>query len=214
MSYFDEPGTPITVYILENNQLAAQYLLDILSLDAHIDARTISEISYSTTNAPCILLMDQVTFLRCAQKLRLLYAFAKVLLIGASNSKKQMLQHIPREIAGFVAYPEIAENLAVMIRKVWRECSGESSDSADVISFSSPAYYEFCQKLTKREIAVVELMKRRLSNKEIASILDISEATVKFHVTNIFSKSKVSRRRELFSIFQEMGGAESDSWAS
>jgi len=214
MSYFDEPGAPITVYILENNHLAAQYLLDILSLDMHIDARTISEINYSATNAPCILLMDQVTYLRCSQKLKILYPFARVLLIGQSNFKKQMLQHVPHEIAGFVEYPEIAGNLAAMIRKIWRACSGGATDAAHVISLSSPAYFEFCQKLTKREIAVVELMKRRLSNKEIASILDISEATVKFHVTNIFSKTKISRRRELFSIFQEMGRAEGDRWAS
>ncbi|HEV3040143.1 MAG TPA: LuxR C-terminal-related transcriptional regulator [Candidatus Angelobacter sp.] len=214
MSCFDEPSAPITVYILENNHLAAQYLLDILSLDTHIDARTISEISYSATNAPCILLMDQVTFLRCVQKLKILYPFARVLLIGQRNFKKQMLQHVPHEIAGFVEYPEISGNLAPMIRKIWRACSGGATDAADVISLSSPAYSEFCQKLTKREIAVVELMKRRLSNKEIASILDISEATVKFHVTNIFSKTNISRRRELFSIFQEMGQAENDRWAS
>jgi len=57
-------------------------------------------------------------------------------------------------------------------------------------------------------------MKHRLSNKEIATVLDISEATVKFHVTNIFAKTKVSRRRELFSIFQEMASIEGDRWAS
>ena len=214
MSYLAETNIPIIVYILENNHLAAQYLLNLLTLDNNIDAQIISDISCSASKSPCILLMDQVTFVRCAQKLKILYPFAKILLIGPSDSKKRLLQHIPHEIAGFIAYPEIASELVGMIRRLWRDSCGAASDSAEVISISSPAYSEFCQNLTKRETAVLELMKRRLSNKEIASVLDISEATVKFHVTNIFSKTKVSRRRELFSIFQEMGQADNDRWAS
>ena len=214
MSYLAETSTPITVYILENNHLAAQYLLNLLTLDNNIEAQIISDVSCSVSNPPYVLLMDQVTFVRCAQKLKILYPFAKILLIGPSDSKKRLLQHVPHEIAGFIAYPEIASELAGMIRRLWRDSCSAASDSAEVISMSSPAYSEFCQKLTKRETAVLELMKRRLSNKEIASDLDISEATVKFHVTNIFSKTNVSRRRELFSIFQEMGQAENDRWAS
>jgi DNA-binding NarL/FixJ family response regulator len=214
MSYFVEATRPITVYILENNHLAARYLLDILTLDSNIGAKAISGVTCAAGNSPCILLMDQVTFLRCAPKVKILYPFAKIILIGHSDSKKQLLQHIPHEIAGFIAYSEIATDLAATITRIWRDHFAVASDSTDVISMSSPAYYELCRKLTKRETAVVELMKHRLSNKEIASVLDISEATVKFHVTNIFAKTNVSRRRELFSIFQEMGAAEEDRWES
>jgi len=44
---------------------------------------------------------------------------------------------------------------------------------------------------------VIELVKRRLSNKEIGAILNIQESTVKFHLSNIFSKLQVNRRRQL-----------------
>ncbi len=40
-------------------------------------------------------------------------------------------------------------------------------------------------------------MKRRLSNKEIAEVLNIQESTVKFHLSNIFSKLQVNKRRDL-----------------
>ena len=43
----------------------------------------------------------------------------------------------------------------------------------------------------------MELLLRRLSNKEIGSILHISERTVKFHVGNILTKLQVTSRREL-----------------
>ena len=53
------------------------------------------------------------------------------------------------------------------------------------------------QGITQRESQVVELVKRRLSNKEIGAILNIQESTVKFHLSNIFSKLQVNRRSEL-----------------
>ena len=84
MSYLSDSSASITVYILENNHLAAQYLLDILSLDSSIDAKITHDSSFSASNSPCILLMDQVTFLRCAQKLKILFPVAKILLIGHS----------------------------------------------------------------------------------------------------------------------------------
>jgi LuxR family maltose regulon positive regulatory protein len=51
--------------------------------------------------------------------------------------------------------------------------------------------------ITKRESQIIELVKRRLSNKEIGTILNIQESTVKFHLSNIFSKLQVNRRSEL-----------------
>jgi DNA-binding CsgD family transcriptional regulator len=53
------------------------------------------------------------------------------------------------------------------------------------------------QGITQRESQVIELVKRRLSNKEIGAILNIQESTVKFHLSNIFSKLQVNRRSEL-----------------
>lgn len=52
--------------------------------------------------------------------------------------------------------------------------------------------------LTPREHEVIGFLKDgRLSNKEIASSLRITERTVKFHVGNILSKMRVGSRREL-----------------
>lgn len=51
--------------------------------------------------------------------------------------------------------------------------------------------------LTARENQILELMMRRLSNKEIADALRVSERTVKFHISNIFAKLKIQSRREL-----------------
>lgn len=51
--------------------------------------------------------------------------------------------------------------------------------------------------LTAREIQVLQLLMRSLTNKEIAAALCIGERTVKFHVSNILSKLNLEDRRGL-----------------
>jgi ATP/maltotriose-dependent transcriptional regulator MalT len=50
--------------------------------------------------------------------------------------------------------------------------------------------------LTQREIDILELLKGRLSNQEIADTLFISPETVKRHLYNIYKKLSVKNRRE------------------
>ncbi|MGZ4843417.1 MAG: response regulator transcription factor [Candidatus Angelobacter sp.] len=51
--------------------------------------------------------------------------------------------------------------------------------------------------LTVRENQVLDLLRRRYSNKEMAKFLGISECTVKFHVSNVLTKLNVSDRRDV-----------------
>lgn len=51
--------------------------------------------------------------------------------------------------------------------------------------------------LSRREQEVCDALLENLSNKEIASRLNISERTVKFHVSNVLAKFGVRRRADL-----------------
>jgi len=53
------------------------------------------------------------------------------------------------------------------------------------------------QSLTTREGQVLQLLFRRLTNKEIAYELKISERTAKFHVSNVLNKLGLENRRNL-----------------
>jgi two-component system, NarL family, response regulator LiaR len=53
--------------------------------------------------------------------------------------------------------------------------------------------------LTAREGQVLQLLMRRLTNKEVSNALGISERTVKFHVSNILGKLQLEDRRGLLS---------------
>jgi DNA-binding NarL/FixJ family response regulator len=59
---------------------------------------------------------------------------------------------------------------------------------------TSPKLIE--EKLTRREIEVLKLLAEGLFNKEVAYTLNISEKTVKNHVSNIFKKINVSDRTQ------------------
>ena len=54
--------------------------------------------------------------------------------------------------------------------------------------------------LSRRQTEVLEGLKEGLANKEIANKLNISERTVKFHVSNLFTKFKVDSRIQLMGL--------------
>jgi DNA-binding NarL/FixJ family response regulator len=54
-----------------------------------------------------------------------------------------------------------------------------------------------CQTTTPRENEILELVRIRLSNREIAELLQIRVSTVKFHLSNILSKMQAKSRRDL-----------------
>jgi DNA-binding NarL/FixJ family response regulator len=59
------------------------------------------------------------------------------------------------------------------------------------------------QTTTLRENDILELVRLRLSNREIAELLHIRVSTVKFHLSNIFSKMQATSRRDLRAVPSE-----------
>jgi two-component system NarL family response regulator len=59
--------------------------------------------------------------------------------------------------------------------------------------------------LTAREVDVLKLVSQGLRNKEIASALDLSEATIQVHVKNILAKFNVNDRTAAISVALRRG---------
>jgi DNA-binding NarL/FixJ family response regulator len=76
-----------------------------------------------------------------------------------------------------------------------------ASNRADGIGLAG----RLAEHLTARETAVLRLMALGLGNKEIASRLDISEHTAKFHVSSILAKLGAASRTEAVTIGMTRG---------
>ena len=55
--------------------------------------------------------------------------------------------------------------------------------------------------LTKRERALLDLLARGMSNRDIAKALEISINTVKFHLRNLFEKLSVNSRAQAIALY-------------
>ena len=59
--------------------------------------------------------------------------------------------------------------------------------------------------LTERELEIVGMLSRVLTNKKIARALGISEGTVKWHMKNIYGKLAVISRDEALARCRDLG---------
>jgi DNA-binding CsgD family transcriptional regulator len=59
--------------------------------------------------------------------------------------------------------------------------------------------------ITKRELEILELIARGMSNREIAEKLFVSESTVKTHSSRLFDKLSAKRRTQAVQIGKELG---------
>ncbi|BFU93488.1 MAG: putative Response regulator, LuxR family [Nitrospira sp.] len=82
-----------------------------------------------------------------------------------------------------------------------RSESGEKPPIGKMVPVPSPK----TDSLTDRERAVVALVGRGLSNRDIGERLCISETTVRHHLTSIFDKLGVSNRQKLLLLAHQCG---------
>ena len=202
----DRSGT-VHVYLVESNPLASYYVLGILARDSLLRAFNLQDVTKAAMagHGASVFLLDNrelpLPLSECLRRLRTDHPEAKALVMDQEESREHIMRMLLLGINGFVPYRDVSQFLAPAIHavasgKMWlsREILTDYVQRTATISRHTGSGFE---ALTFRENQIIELVKRRLSNKEIAEILSIRESTVKFHLSNVFSKLQVSNRHAL-----------------
>jgi DNA-binding NarL/FixJ family response regulator len=64
--------------------------------------------------------------------------------------------------------------------------------------------------LTARELEVIRALTRGKSNNEIGTLLELSDATVKVHITHILEELKITGRTEAIDVAMRRGSVQID----
>ena len=86
-----------------------------------------------------------------------------------------------------------------LLRKQLSELDAKANEQTSDIAGSSINHKEMLnfEEMTDRQKEIINFILSGLSNKEIAERVFLSEATVKYHIKNIFEKLKINTRKEL-----------------
>ena len=123
----------------------------------------------------------------------------KVLILTVHNEVEYLLKAVDIGVDGYILKDSGSAELKKAINCI---VEGESYIQPSLIPalnsrlISRDTDKEKIESLTKRELEVLIQVANGMFNKEIAMALDISERTVKNHISNIFKKIEVSDRTQ------------------
>jgi DNA-binding NarL/FixJ family response regulator len=115
---------------------------------------------------------------------------ARVLVFSNYASGDEVYQAIKAGACGFVVKDMALNRLLDAIRKIHL---GEQYIPPEIAMQMSE---RVVSQLTPRELEVLRLVAKGLSNKEIGAVLHVVEGTIKIHLTNILAKLGVSDRTQ------------------
>lgn len=140
------------------------------------------------------IMMPEMNGKELAAKVRALYPHIKILALSMSGQGDVVSEMInDADIAGYVLKNIGKEELAYAIQKIANGGIYFSDQVLDELTrFSNVKKENEETHLTQREVEIISLIEKELSNKEIADKLYISERTVETHRKNIFRKTKTN----------------------
>jgi two-component system NarL family response regulator len=134
------------------------------------------------------------------RSLREVFPSARALVLSAFDSEETIFQAVH---AGAVGYVPKSSRRPELIQAIIAAGQGESSFPPAIAAKLASRMRR--PDLTPRELEVVSKLVKGNSNKEIASLLEISDNTVKLHITHIMQKLRAKDRTHAASIALQLG---------
>ncbi len=212
-SISDEGDGVIRVLIADDQPLFRRGLNVVLGTEERIEVVAEAEdgedaIAKAEEFAPDVVLMDvrmpRVNGIEAARTIRERVPSTKILMLTVSDEDQDLFEAIKAGASGYllkeVSVEEVAESVRGVVQgqtlispsmasKLLTEFVALEKRVSEKQQYTTPT-------LTSRELEVLKLVARGMSNREIASDLYISENTVKNHVRNILEKLHLHSRME------------------
>lgn len=194
--------------IVDNHSMVREGLKKLLEFDGDIEV--IGEandglecLEFLEKVVPQVVLLDidmpKMNGLEVLQKIKEKKIEVKVIILTVHNEIEYLIKAVNIGIDGYM----IKDSESSELRKaIFHVIDGETYIQPSLIPLLKSRILERdkdeikIEKLTKRELEILKLLSIGLYNKEIGEKLNISERTVKNHVSNIFRKIDVTDRTQ------------------
>lgn len=210
------PKHRIKVLLLVGNHLLCKSLSRIIqqkpdilvvrqSMDLSDLALVISKVSSD------VVLLDSVGAnllnRQCFGRLQDLNPNTQILMIGMDADEESFLRSVRAGVSGYLLHEASATDVVAAIRAVARReavcppqfCKALFDVVAGVRGFT-PGVRKAAPRLTRRQQELLPMVARGLTNKEIASQLNLSEQTIKNHIHRMLRRMGANDRSEAVEI--------------
>ena len=208
-----EDGQVIRVLIADDQALFRRGLYVVLGTEGGIEVVGEAEdgaeaVAKAEELAPDVVLMDvrmpQVNGIEAARTIRTVTPSARILMLTVSDEEEDLYEAVKAGANGYLLKEISVEEVADAIRAV---VQGQSLISPSMASKLLTEFNSLVRRaeerpqvpppeLTGRELEVLKLVARGMSNRDIADSLYLSENTVKNHVHNILDKLHLHSRMQ------------------
>ncbi|MFL7890988.1 MAG: LuxR C-terminal-related transcriptional regulator [Anaerolineales bacterium] len=206
-------GSIMRIVVIDSHVLFREGLVSLLlhepDLDVVGEAKDYDDgVSLCKETRPDLVLMDikstQDTELAAIKRIRKHVPDTLVIVLANHESDEMLFAALRSGATGFLLKNSSFVNVLASIKAVER---GEAAISRKMTRSLVDEFVRMCgdyygtqdgeiEKLTPREQDVLKFVSTGATNREIANQLNITESTVKIHVSNILEKLSLRNRRE------------------
>lgn len=200
---------PIKVMIVDDHSMVRRGLTAFLKNETDLeivgearDGRDAIEICEQTQ--PDVILMDLIMpdlgGVAATRMILKRWPEIRVLVLTSFQEKDLVQEALQAGAIGYLLKNVSGEELADAIRSTYSGKPTLAREAVESLIQTQSSEPNLGDDLTRRELDVLALLVKGLSNPEIASRLSVSRSTVKSHVSSILSKLGVSNRVEAIAL--------------
>ena len=209
-----------TILVADDHPLLRQSLRNVLEKEA--DFEVVAEASdgeeavkLAIELEPDVVIMDidmpKIDGLEATRRIKSSRLSIAVLVLTIYSDDQHVLGILKAGAAGYLTKSVFAEEVVQSIRgviageMVLSPLIGQKLLKQAARYPTKPVSLQFGEKLTTRELEILKLAARGLSNNNIAKELGLALGTVKVHLANVFSKLNAGSRTESVIISLRLG---------